>query len=313
MNFLLTINTTNLAHAINIINVFILITVLIVCANYFAPFFKKFTKLFAIISVCIITFNIIYYVSLYKNYQEPNNITNTNNFKDISDYNLNFVAHASGGIDNIDYLNCQESFIKSAEKGFKYIELDFVTSSDGEVFCAHTFEHFNGFSFENKPTINQVKNTKLYGKYTPITLDWLFEKLIEYPDIKIIYDTKEDIEIEILNKIISESKKINFDIKERFIIQVYSINNYIYANQLKFKEYWFSNYKTLYTAEEIKYFEQRENVTTLVINYNNKLCTNYLNGTFNTTKKFAVYTINDKTIWQTLENKNIDYVFIDFY
>ena len=231
-------------------------------------------------------------------------------FIDYCDIDAEFVLHAGGGIDGIEYLNCQEAFLESVQEGFSVLELDFMRSADGEIFCEHFFEHYGDYSYENRPTIEQVKNMKLYDKYTPIVLDWLFEKLVEYPNVKIVFDTKDDADL-VLDKIVSDAETFGIDITDKFIIQVYSVENYENAKLYNFVEYWFTNYKACYSAQDLMIFEDIENITTLVLYYDEWL--NFDVGGLQTNKNIAVYTVNDKSKWKVLEAGGVEYIFIDFY
>lgn len=190
--------------------------------------------------------------------------------------------------------------------------MDFSYTSDDEIFCVHAFEHHGDYSVYNRPTLEEVKNMKLYGKYTPIVLDWLFEKLVEFPNVKIIYDAKSNRD-EILRKIISEAEEFDIDIKDRFIVQVYSIENYEFAREFDFREYWYTNYISYYTPEQLKYFEDKPDVTTMVIGYYEQLYIEFVNNNYKTSKKVAIYTVNNKETWNYFGTLGVDYIYIDFY
>lgn len=88
-----------------------------------------------------------------------------------------YVLHAGGGLDGNIYLNatqCLEHYIEKSN-GESLIELDFLFTSDGHIICSHTFEYVEGKSMENRPTLEEIKNVKLLGKYDVITFDYLIK------------------------------------------------------------------------------------------------------------------------------------------
>lgn len=199
------------------------------------------------------------------------------------------------------------------QNGYKYIEIDFCLSSDNEVICTHYFDHIdNDFSFSNKPTKEKFENSLILGQYHPITFDYLLDKLIEYPDVKIIFDTKDNSNLnELIEKMCADSEARNFDIKNRFIIQVYSLSNYEDLQSFGFEEYWFTNYKVNYSMYQINYyFNDKANITCYVLAINNYL--NFSQQGFGTEKDIAVHTVNDLSTIDELKNKGVEYIFIDY-
>lgn len=221
-----------------------------------------------------------------------------------------FVVHAGGSIENMKYLNCKEGFEKSIESGNTLIELDFLFTSDNEIICSHYLEYFPDFSIDNRPTLAQAKETLIAGKFSALTFRQVIETLKIHTDVKIVFDTKESVYTELLNKMLQISSELDFDLKNRMVIQVYSYKNYLEMNEFNFKEYWFTNYKANYLPKKIVgYFDDCENVTTIVLN---ELFWKLYRGVdFNPNKKIAVHTVNDKNYINFLKNRGVDYVFCD--
>lgn len=84
-----------------------------------------------------------------------------------------FIAHGGGAIDGYCYTNSQEALLSSLEKGFKYVELDLFVTTDSVVVCLHNLKEFNKMTSLNLKEIDSkvFKNSKLYGRYTPMTLE----------------------------------------------------------------------------------------------------------------------------------------------
>lgn len=74
------------------------------------------------------------------------------------------------------YTNSLEAVNYAISQGIKYIELDLCLTDDGHLVCAHDWNHFR--SITNQDTIADIamsveefKRAKIYGKYTPMTID----------------------------------------------------------------------------------------------------------------------------------------------
>lgn len=230
-----------------------------------------------------------------------------------SKQSFNYVIHAGGGLDGFQYLNCQEGFLKYVEEGQIYIEIDFAYTIDNQIVCSHTFsEHMPEFSMENRPTYEEFKNYMLEGKYHGMTYTWLLEQLKIYQNVKIIFDTKETDTFDLISQMVDIAKEQNFDIYSRFIIQVYSTENYEEIKEVfDFERYWFTNYKANYSFSFIKsYFEGKEDVETIVI-FQSKWYDLDKSGV-NLNKKIAVHTVNDPAEINFFAKNGVDFIFADY-
>ena len=217
-----------------------------------------------------------------------------------------------GGVEGQQYLNSKEMVVNSIENGRKYIELDFLYTSDKQIVASHEFENLENFSLTIRPTLQEFESQKLYGKYTGVTYEWLLDLLKTYPDITIIFDTKENDSLQILSDMakIAESKQVN--LYSQMIVQVYSFENYLQIKQnLNFERFWYTNYKSKYPFYKIiNYFGDKSDVETVVMN---KLCFfAYIQSSYKLNKKIAVHTINGATMAQYLIRRGVDYIFTDF-
>lgn len=221
-----------------------------------------------------------------------------------------FVIHAGGSMENIKYLNCKEGLEKSIDEGNNLIEFDFLFTSDKEIICTHLLEYYEGFSMKNRPTLQQALDTKLAERYTTLTFRQVIETLKIHTNVKIVFDTKESVYTELLNRMLEISNEMDFNLKSRMIIQVYSYENYLEMNELNFDEYWFTNYKANYLPEKInECFNKCENVTTIVLY--ERIWKIYRGVDFNPNKKIAVHTVNDKKYINFLKNRGVDYIYCD--
>ena len=150
--------------------------------------------------------------------------------------NEKFIAHAGGGIDGIMYTNSNEAFIQAIEDGYRFIEFDLRMTLDGHYFGAHKIDCFNEMTGHSSrwllpPTASQVKERRLYDKYTPLLLSDIDEILDEHPDMILVVDKGEDY-----HKMIAECPLPN-----RMIIEVSTVGQYIAARHAGFPYVAFNN------------------------------------------------------------------------
>lgn len=110
-----------------------------------------------------------------------------------------YVIHA-GGREKGDktYLNCEEQFEKYLSEAHNLIEVDFMLTSDKRVVCTHRFEH-TPYSKNNRPTFDEFMSYKPNGKYTAMPFERLAGIMRNYPNGRVVFDTKEKRSIEILS------------------------------------------------------------------------------------------------------------------
>lgn len=88
-------------------------------------------------------------------------------------------AHAGGGR-LCAYSNSKEAIDDSIAHGFKVLELDVAVTSDGVPVLSHWFRPCGVELYGGRPTLQQFKDTPVGGRYTPLTLEALFENYGEF-------------------------------------------------------------------------------------------------------------------------------------
>lgn len=233
---------------------------------------------------------------------------NQNNFSAQPQY----VIHAGGKVKgDKSYLNCEEPLIKFLAQGQNLVELDFMFTSDNRIVCTHRFEH-TPYGYKNRPTADEFLSCNIDG-YTAMSFERLLEVMENYPQAKIVFDTKESKSSNIIAAMCAQAQNRNFDIFSRFIIQVYSLNDYneVKASFPQFKEFWFTNYKSNYPFKKmIKMFEDKKDVTTLVI-CKEGWCS-YALCMLKTDKKIAVHTENSAACKKFYFRGGVNYVYTDY-
>ncbi len=146
------------------------------------------------------------------------------------------IAHAGGGINGQNYSNSIEALDLNYTKGFRYFEMDFSWTSDGELVCLHDwkkrFKKVFGFKTKQPLTLKEFQhlldNTK--GLH-PCTLETFASWLLKHKDVKIITDVKYD-NIRAINKIIAQHPKI----QAQLIPQFYQPEEYPILKDMGFDE-----------------------------------------------------------------------------
>lgn len=160
------------------------------------------------------------------------------------------VAHAGGGINGATYTNSIEALNVNYSKGFRYFEIDFNTTSDGNIVCVHDWPEFNrlGGSDAKRPlsladfeAINES-----FIKYKKCTLNSLAQWLGEHDDAFLITDVK-DNNLEALKSIINlvpNSKAV-------VIPQIYSPGEYDWLAEVGIEKVIWTLYRSRLTNAEV--------------------------------------------------------------
>lgn len=222
------------------------------------------------------------------------------------------VVHGSGGIDDLAYLNAQESFELFVEKGYKYFEVDFIYTSDNVLVCSHKFDHIGNYSFKDRPTYEVFKNSLIAEKYHTMTMPWLVEELNKNKDIKVIFDTKEADKTQVLIDVYNKFKMLGLDTDNQLIAQIYWADAYDKVKNLSVKEFWFTNYKAEYTQKELNsYFDRLNDVTTIILSEENFL--QFAEQNIILHKDIGVHYGEKVFDLSLLEKYGIDYLFVNYW
>ena len=104
------------------------------------------------------------------------------------------VAHAGGAVEGFPDTNSLEALENAVKLGFRYIEVDMILSSDGEIVLKHSWEQaFNRIvDARNHPMSHQeFMESLLFNRFTTMDLPMLIDFLRENPGPRIVTDTKD--------------------------------------------------------------------------------------------------------------------------
>ncbi len=165
------------------------------------------------------------------------------------------IAHAMGGIDEVDYTNSAEALKYAINNGYHVIEVDFSVTSDGRVVCAHDFSEFTEI-----PDYDTFMMSKIKGQYTPISVEDLIACIAQNSDMYLMTDFKWDNsfgssnhDVETIMDTITDAIAAyqQSSLYNKVIIQVYSEDNYKYiAENYPYTNYVYTLYNYAYPIYE---------------------------------------------------------------
>lgn len=174
------------------------------------------------------------------------------------------VLHALGAVDGVTYTNAKEALEHSYQDGSRMMECDFAVTSDGQIVACHDWEFWNRESNPDKsmgedfiPTLAFFMQSKIMGKYTPLSGDDIVLFMKEHPDLYIITDTKEAAPEKITEEFTAlvEAAVRNEceETLDRMVIQIYHAYMYDIVNDIySFPNYIYTLYQEGYRGEADK-------------------------------------------------------------
>ena len=160
--------------------------------EYWKPYYSYITRLFKITAYTHVTNDIskaIYELSLNFDGFYTDSINNANWYDD------KLIAHALGGINEDKSTNSKEAFIHNyKDNGMRVFEVDFMKSSDDVLLLTHEFDEKrqSGINDNGVPSKDYFMSIPIWGKYTPMSIDDLYDLMEEYPGCYIMTDVKND-------------------------------------------------------------------------------------------------------------------------
>jgi hypothetical protein len=161
------------------------------------------------------------------------------------------IAHAGGGIARQTYTNSYEALEHNHERGFRYFELDFSFTSDGQLVCIHdwknNFEHVFGFAADNVPTLAEfIELATTSARFENCTLDGVAQWMASHREAILVTDIKENnlAGLELIRVSIAGSAR-------RVIPQVYFPENFQAVRKLGFESIIWTLYRYGGSEEEV--------------------------------------------------------------
>lgn len=225
------------------------------------------------------------------------------------------IIHAGGAADGVVGTNSLEALNASYESGYRFLELDFVMSSDGIPVCLHDWSPMYSSDLGNTPiSAKEFLDVKILDRFTSLTIDTVAVWMSEHTDAYIITDVKDD-NIKALRTI----KNTYPEIMPRIIPQIYQYHEYAPVRALGYSNIIFTLYalpryedKVQATAYNLA-FAKKNNL--LAITMDVEILTNHplLVTKYNQAGiPLFIHTVNDKDKKQALYDSGVNGIYTDF-
>lgn len=206
---------------------------------------------------------------------------------------LDIILHAGGGMDGMDYLNAQETFLYYYDLGYRTFEYDLRLSTDGRLIGTHAYEHIDNEKYEY--SYEEFKELRLDNGFTPVNEEWLMETIVKYNDITIVVDAKMDSTVwdaKVLERLEELEKIYDVDISKNILPEVFSIEMWeIVKETTTFDRYFFSHYKVYYSVDTmIEHFSDDRIYGIAIPNYSDNYIRSNLYRLKDLGKKIYVFT-----------------------
>lgn len=113
------------------------------------------------------------------------------NFAQESSEVSRFIAHSSGYPDGVAYTNSLEGLQQSERAGYRQLELDLRKTSDGILVGLHKWREWaknSGYTGDLPPSYKDFVNTKIAGKYHPMSSAEIQKWFSDRPHLTLVTD-----------------------------------------------------------------------------------------------------------------------------
>ncbi len=193
---------------------------------------------------------------------QPSGIIEKPEFIRFTDGDL--IAHAGGGIEDLIYSNSLEALNLAVKNGFRYIEIDFLNTRNGDLVLLHDWKDGYMSLFSSAPgagknapprrrkptkTAAEFKSLVMTRGLTQMDIKDLIQWMSDNPTIHIVTDIKAD-NLKNLRKI----RDLSGDVRPRFIPQIHELKNHQKVKALGFEKIILTTYRNKLPAETLGEF-----------------------------------------------------------
>ncbi len=259
--------------------------------------------------------------------------------------NYSVVAHALGAIDSAPYTNSLEAFEYNYNSGTRVFEVDICETSDGKLVLNHGWQQHKELRLGQENATSEpmsyaeFMNNKIFGKYTPLSVDDLIELMVEYDDILIVldygsqflYDEVNNVDeifevdklIDISEKTINQIIEVDESLLDNIIPQIYYEEHFEKLDEIyEFDNYIYTLYKNHYNTnpKAVMDFCRKNDIDVITSNLygEQQVITKELNRQVNLDRETKagmavfIHTINDFTEQFELLEDGYDGIYTDF-
>lgn len=235
---------------------------------------------------------------------------------------MKYIIHAAGtlwGVDlegnrrTYDGSNSGEGLAQCVAAGARVIEIDFNFTSDGELACIHDwYKYYAPEITDGVPlTLEEFENVRIFRNFTPLSIYDIVDFLRENEDVYIVTDIKDD-NIRGLEKI----AEICPDLRNRFIVQIYSETEYDPVRELGFDYIVYTLYRLDWAGKtdwrHLGEFEKAHPLVGYTFDYTLiDDCPGYLEGMLSIDVPLYIHTINGTDEQEKYFRRGISGIYTD--
>lgn len=233
------------------------------------------------------------------------------------------IAHGLGQINGIPISNSKEALIQSYASGFRVLEADLIMTSDGVLALRHDNWRFatlvdGTFDKIYAPmSLAEFRSQKPASDLTTLTFEELILIMEDYPDLRIITDTKE-VSLENamvqLDQIVEIVNRYDPALFQRITPQFFSEEMYqrIKENQYPFTSYIYTLYQSDDTPEDVVAFMKKEGLTILTM-AKERATSDFLSLLDQNGIHTCAHTVNEPAEMDELASLGVDSFYTDYY
>ncbi len=224
-----------------------------------------------------------------------------------------FIAHASGGINGLTYLNSLEALNHNYQLGQRFFEVDFNWTADGQLVLIHDWKLSYKRLFDIKtqvaPTEEAFLKLKMNFGQTQLSLTQFAQWMETHPEAIVIADIKSGDNAKGLLKML----KVIKDPYQRIIPQIYRTKNYQKIKDLGFAGHniMYTMYRTMKLKDEIEFIKTHE-LFGLSIQPQKPYFEKVLKEIGELEVPIYILTLNDLEQFNELKKKGVDGLVTDF-
>jgi glycerophosphoryl diester phosphodiesterase len=209
-----------------------------------------------------------------------------------------FIAHAMGSINGETYSNSLEAFKRSYAMGVKVFEVDFTFTKDQKLVGIHDAPSAESIGLPgalSDYTLEEMRRCKVRGEYTLLDLRDVIELMVEYPDMYLVTDFKDDFTSS-LRQLVDAASEVDAAVLERMIPQIYAREQLAELNKFyPFQNVIFKLYRTTDSDDTVADFSVAHEQIAAVAVSRQRFSQYLLNRLLDAQIPQFVYTVNDTT------------------
>lgn len=235
---------------------------------------------------------------------------------------MKYVIHGAGTLDGVDLYGTERTYDGSNSKeglenclaaGCPVVEIDFNFTADGELACIHDWSSYyaDGITDGEPLTLEEFLGLRIFRNYTPMCLRDIEKYLRDNEGLHIVTDIKDD-NLGGLAKIAADCP----DLLDRFIVQIYSEEEYDPVRELGFDYVVYTLYRLDWAGktdwEHLGEFEREHPLVGYTFNYTLiDDAQGYLDGMLSIDVPLYIHTVNGADEQQKYFKMGIDGIYTD--